>query len=109
LIDLDPQHSANSVRILITAQLMAATLGFLTYFVLGSGYGSAGCAMVMTIALMILLDVVHPMAVATSLSFALRADNENNLVLFGLAVGITAMLVLLERFALWLLARRWHA
>ncbi|ACC81590.1 hypothetical protein [Nostoc punctiforme] len=42
-------------------------------------------------------------AVSTSLSFALKAGNENNLVVFGLAVGITALLVGLERFALWLL------
>jgi hypothetical protein len=54
---------------------------------------------------MILLDVVHPPAVSTSLSFALKASNENNLVLFGLAVGITALLVALERFTLWVLAR----
>jgi hypothetical protein len=53
---------------------------------------------------MIVLDVVHPPAVSTSLSFALRAGNENNLVLFGLAVGITALLVALERFTLWVLA-----
>lgn len=107
LIYLDPQHGTNSVRTLVTSQLMAATLGFFTYLVLGPGYGAAGSAMVITIVLMILLDAVHPPAVATSLSFALRAGNENNLVLFGLAVGITAMLVLLERLVLWLLARRW--
>ncbi|GFE68232.1 hypothetical protein [Chroococcus sp. FPU101] len=56
---------------------------------------------------MIVCDVVHPPAVSTSLShrsFALRAGNENNLVLFGLAVGITAILVVLERLALWILA-----
>lgn len=46
---------------------------------------------------------MHPPAVATSLSFALKAGNENNLILFGLAVGITAVLVGLEHFALWLL------
>lgn len=105
LIYLDPQHGTNSVRTLITSQLMAAALGFLTYLVLGPGYWAAGSAMVITIALMILLDAVHPPAVATSLSFALRAGNENNLVLFGLAVGVTATLVLLERLALWLLGR----
>jgi len=108
LIYLDPQHGTNSVRTLITAQMMAATIGFLAYLLLGSGYVSAGCAMVLAIALMILLDAVHPPAVATSLSFALRAGNESNLVLFGLAVGITATLVILERFALWLLARSWR-
>jgi len=61
--------------------------------------------MVLTILLMILLDVVHPPAVSTSLSFALRAGEESNLVLFGLAVGLTAVLVGLEQSALWLLGR----
>jgi CBS-domain-containing membrane protein len=106
LIYLDPQHGTNSVRTLIASQMLAATLGLFTFVVLGPGYFAAGGAMVATIVLMILLDVVHPPAVATSLSFALRAGNENNLVLFGLAVGITAVLVLLERLALWLIARR---
>lgn len=45
---------------------------------------------------------MHPSAVSTFLSFALRAGNENNLVLFGLALGITAVLVGLERSALWM-------
>ena len=62
--------------------------------------------MVLTILLMIVLDAVHPSAVSTSLSFALRAGNENNLVLFGLAVGMTAALIGLERSALWILVRR---
>ncbi|BDI19642.1 hypothetical protein ANSO36C_54440 [Nostoc cf. commune SO-36] len=74
-------------------------------WLLGSGYLSGGTAMIVTIVLMILLDVMHPPAVSTSLSFALKAGNENNLILFGLAVGITALLVGLERFALWLLVR----
>ncbi|HEY9727362.1 MAG TPA: HPP family protein, partial [Chroococcales cyanobacterium] len=81
-----------------------AIIGWITYLVFGSGYLSGGVAMVVTIVLMILLDVVHPPAVSTSLSFALKASNENNLVLFGLAVGITALLVALERFTLWVLA-----
>ncbi|HEY9879897.1 MAG TPA: hypothetical protein V6D29_15690 [Leptolyngbyaceae cyanobacterium] len=50
--------------------------------------------------LMILLDVVHLPAVATSPSIALRVDNANNLVSFGLALGITATLVLLEKLSL---------
>lgn len=103
LIYLDPQHGTNTVRTLVISQTMAAGIGFTTYVLLGSGYLSGGTAMITTIVLMILLDVMHPPAVATSLSFALKAGNENNLVLFGLAVGITAVLVGLERFALWLL------
>jgi CBS-domain-containing membrane protein len=105
LIYLDPQHGTNTMRTLIVAQIMAAIIGWITYLVFGSGYLSGGVAMVVTIVLMILLDVVHPPAVSTSLSFALKASNENNLVLFGLAVGITALLVALERFTLWVLAR----
>ncbi|MEG3437278.1 HPP family protein [Pannus brasiliensis CCIBt3594] len=105
LIYLDPQHGTNSVRTLTLSQIMAAGIGFLTYLILGPGYLSGGTAMVATIALMILLDVVHPPAVSTSLSFALRAGKESNLALFGLAVGVTATLVLLERLALWLLTR----
>lgn len=105
LIYLDPQHGTNSVRTLTLSQTMAAIIGFLAYAILGAGYVSGGIAMVITISLMIVLDVVHPPAVATSLSFALRAGDQSNLVLFGLAVGVTATLVLLERFALWLLAR----
>ncbi|HAG83474.1 MAG TPA: HPP family protein [Cyanobacteria bacterium UBA12227] len=104
LIYLDPQHGTNTIRTLVTSQMLAATIGLLTYLLLGSGYLSAGTAMIVTITLMILLDTVHPPAVATSLSFALRASNETNLALFGLAVMITATLVLLERCALWLLA-----
>lgn len=104
LIYLDPQHGTNTVRILVLAQMMAATIGFFTYFLFGPGYLSGGTAMVVTIALMILLDTVHPPAVSTSLSFALRTGQESNLIIFGLAVGITALLVLMERFALWILA-----
>lgn len=105
LIYLDPQHGTNTVRTLVISQMLAATIGLLTYLALGNGYLSAGSAMILTIVLMILLDVVHPPAVATSLSFALKAGNEKNLVLFGLAVGIVAILVLLERCALWILTR----
>lgn len=105
LIYLDPQHGTNTVRTLTIAQIMAAVIGWITYLVFGSGYVSGGVAMILTIILMIVLDVVHPPAVSTSLSFALRAGNESNLILFGLAVGITALLVGLERFTLWLMAR----
>ncbi len=105
LIYLDPQHGTNTARTLVLSQMMAATIGLIMYSIFGSGYISGGIAMSITIVLMIVLDVVHPPAVSTSLSFALRAGNESNLVLFGLAVGITASLVGLERFALWILAK----
>lgn len=105
LIYLDPQHGTNSVRTLVLSQMLAATLGWATYSGLGSGYPSAGTAMVCTIVLMVLLDVVHPPAVGTAMSFALRAGEVDNLVIFALAVAMTATLVILQRAALWILAR----
>jgi CBS-domain-containing membrane protein len=104
LIYLDPQHGTNTVKTLVSSHIMAATIGWLTYVIIGPGYVSAGTAMVITIVLMILLDIVHPPAVSTSLSFGLRLGNENNFILFSLAVGITVILVLLERCALWILS-----
>lgn len=106
LIYLDPGHATNRVRTLVLAQMGAAGIGLAGYLGLGPGYLSAGVAMVATIVLMIVLDVVHPPAVSTALSFALRAGDEKNLVLFALAVAITAALVVLQRTALWLIRRR---
>jgi CBS-domain-containing membrane protein len=104
LIYLDPQHGTNTIRTLVVSHMMSAVIGFLTYTMLGSGYLAAGSAMVIAIVAMILLDVVHPPAISTSLSFALRAGDESNLVLFGLALAITVLLVLMERCALWIMA-----
>jgi hypothetical protein len=61
--------------------------------------------MLATIVLMILLDAMHPLEVSTSLSFAFRAGDESNLLLFGLAVAVPAALVVLQRLSLWTLAR----
>jgi hypothetical protein len=61
--------------------------------------------MIFTIFLMIIADVVHPPAVSTSLSFAFRASDESALVLFGLAVGIIVILIVLQQTGMWLLAR----
>ena len=109
LIYLDPQHGTNSARTLILAQMTAALVGFLAFTALGPGYTAAAVAMVATIVIMILLDAVHPPGVATALSFAFRAGPESNLVLFSLAVGMIAVLLLLERASLWLLARHERA
>ena len=105
LIYLDPAHGTNTVRTLVSSQMLAAGIGFGVHLVLGGGYAAGGVAMVATITLMVLLDVVHPPAVSTSLAFAFRAGDERSLVLFGLAVGVTATLVVLQRAAVWALAR----
>lgn len=106
LIYLDPQHNTNTARTLGIAHLLGAGLGLSAYLPLGAGYVSGGVAMVATILLMILLDVVHPPAVSTALSFAFRAGDERSLVLFAMAVGMISVLVVLEQVMLWLLSRR---
>ena len=105
LIYLDPEHGMNSVRALTVSQGVAALVGWTLFAALGAGYVGAGAAMVVTIVAMIALDAVHPPAVATAMSFALRAGDASNLGLFALALGITAALVLLQRAAVWTLGR----
>ncbi len=106
LIYLDPEHHMNSIRTLLVSQLGGALIGWGTYLLLGDGVLSGGTAMVATIVLMIALNSMHPPAIATAISFALRTGKPENVLLFGLAVLITAALVALERVALWLLLRR---
>jgi CBS-domain-containing membrane protein len=103
LIYLDPEHGTNRIRTLVIAQGTAALSGAALYGLLGSSYGAAGGAMIVTIVLMIALDAMHPPAVATAMAFGLRTDDASNVLLFGLALGITAVLVLLQRVALWTL------
>lgn len=105
LIYLDPQHGMNTVRTLLVAQLSAAVLGLVAFVLIGPGYAAGAVAMVAVILLMILADAVHPPAVATALSFALRAGSETNVMLFAMAVAITAGLVGMQRSAVWMLAR----
>lgn len=105
LIYLDPVHGTNTVRTLTISHLLSMIVGLAAYWIFGHGYLAAGSALVASIFLMILLDVVHPPAVATSLAFAFRAGAESDISLFLLALGITATLVILQRLSIWLLGR----
>lgn len=105
LIYLDPAHPVNQARTLIAAQVGASLIGMAAFMLLGPGYLSAGAAMVLVIVLMIVFDVVHPPAVATALSFGLKAGDVSNLMLFLLSLGITVLLLGLEKLSVWLLAR----
>lgn len=105
LIYLDPQHGTNATRTLVASQALAAVVGWATFGLFDAGYVAGGSAMLITIVAMIAFDVVHPPAVATALSFAFRAGDASNLLLFGLAVAATALLVVLEQATLKLLAR----
>ena len=105
LIYLDPKHETNTVRTLVLAQMAAALVGWGLCSLFGPGYLAAGTSMTATILFMILFDAVHPPAASTALAFSLRLGEKGSLVLFGLAVGITATLILLQRVALWFLNR----
>lgn len=109
LIYLDPQHGTNQVRTLVASQALAAVTGYVAHEISGGGYWASGIAMVGVITAMIALDVMHPPAVATALSFAFRAGHESNLLLFALALSLIAALVLLQRSVLWMLLRLSHA
>lgn len=106
LIYLDPQHPTNSVRTLVFAQIGGALLGFLAFTILGAGYLSAGLTMVTLIVAMILAHAVHPPAVSTGLAFAYKSGPESNLILFGAALTLLALLIVLQRSLQWLI-RRW--
>jgi CBS-domain-containing membrane protein len=106
LIYLDPEHETNAVRTLVLSQMMAAGMGWAVWSVLGPGYASAGIAMATLILLMILLNVVHPPSVTTSLAFSLRPDKNSSLALFAFAIAITAALVVVQRAVQWLVSRR---
>jgi len=70
LIYYDPMHRMNSVRIMVFGQLIAATLGIGFGAIVGPGYVAAALSMSMAIVIFVVLDLVHPPAVATALTFA---------------------------------------
>lgn len=105
LIYLDPEHGTNTVRTLIFAHVLASVFGAGVFVFLGPGYTAAAIAMMLTVLSMLLLDVVHPPAIATSLTFAFRSDTDEIIPLFALALGMLVILVLLERAMLHLLTR----
>ena len=105
LIYLDPRHEANTIRTLVVSQTIAALVGLAALWIFSPGYLAAAAAMTTTIALMILLDAMHPPAVSTALTFAFRDNSENSFLLFAFGVGIIVVLVGLQKSSLWLLAR----
>ncbi len=94
LIYLEPENSMNQVRTLVIAQSVAAVIGVVSLAVSGPGYLAAGGALVFAILVMVVLDAVHPPAVATALGFAFRPAQEDGIVLFELALMMVAGLAI---------------
>ncbi len=105
LIYLDPEHGTNQASTLFRAQGLAALVGALALTLLGPGYVAAGLAMASAIALMVSFNIVHPPAASTAISFAFRYGDESTLVLFGMALAMIVVLLVMERVTLRLLLR----
>ena len=105
LIYLDPEHPTNQVKTLVLAQIGAALFGYGSLLILGPTYAAAAVAMVTTIVALVTFDIVHPPALSTCLAFAFQDTKGKNVLLFGLAVAMIGLLVVLERVSLWLLKR----
>jgi CBS-domain-containing membrane protein len=103
LIYWDPRNEMNSVHAVVVSQMTASGVGWLVWQLLGGGYAAAASAIPLAILLMILLNAVHPPAVSTALAFAMHLDPTGSFTLFALAVGITALLVALQRAVSWLI------
>jgi CBS-domain-containing membrane protein len=104
LIYLDPHLPSNSIYTLSMAQVSAAVIGFGVLKLIGPGYTSAMIAMVIAIALMILLNVMHPPAVSTALTFAFETGK--TLPLFLIALALLVILIVLQKVSVWLISRR---
>jgi CBS-domain-containing membrane protein len=104
LIYYDPLHRMNTVRVMVTAQLIACVVGAVAG-ALSPGYGAAALAMPLTIVLLILLRLVHPPAVSTALGFSFLSPNDRTIITFVAALGVIAMLVVMQRLAAWTLHR----
>ncbi|RYE24825.1 MAG: HPP family protein [Sphingobacteriaceae bacterium] len=101
LIYLDPQHPTNGIYTLLLSQLSAALIGVGVVKTIGPGYTSALLAMIISITFMILLNIMHPPAVSTALTFAFETGK--TLPLFIIALGILTVLVILQKVSVWLI------
>ncbi len=96
-IYISPAHRMNRIRTLLIAQGGAALIAYGATVIFGPSYAVAGVCVVLVIALMVLLDVMHPPAVSTALSFGFTASKPSSLVIFAIALGMLILLVLLQR------------
>lgn len=105
LIYLDPRHPTNSVRTLVIAQLSAALIGYGIFYLLGPGYFSAAVSMIICITTMILAKAMHPPAVSSALNFAFHYTKADTLLMFGFAVMLLVVLIVLQKASIWLIKR----
>lgn len=105
LIYRDPGHRMNSAGVMAVAHIIGVAIGLAAALLLGTGYWAAGVAMTTTIVALIILRAVHPPAISTALGFAFYSKQRDALGIFLIAVAMLAMLVALQRAAVWTLSR----
>lgn len=105
LIYLDPMHATNSLPVLTSSHLFGALFGMGAGWVLGNTSTAAALAVMVTILVMVIGNIMHPPAIGTSLSFAFHAGLDANLTLFLLALGMVALLAIMQRVLQYLLMR----
>jgi len=103
LVYRDPAHRMNTVRVMVTAHVVAVLMGMGAALLLHPGYTAAAVAMIGTIIALVMLDAVHPPAVSTTLGFAFVAGQDEAIGLFLLALVMLAALVLIQRASVWAL------
>lgn len=105
LIYVDPGHAINRVRTVVLAHGVAASIGALVDFVLGTGYAPAAVSMVLTILATLTLRAVHPPAISTALTFAFRPGDADKWMIFMGALVMIVVLVILQQISVRLLLR----
>lgn len=105
LIYYDPLHRMNSVRVMAASQIIGCIIGIVSGAVIGSGYGAGAAAIIATILVLVALDLVHPPAISTALSFAFVTPHERTVLLFVTALVMLAALVVIQHLAVWTLKR----
>lgn len=105
LIYRDPAHPMNSVGTMVGAHLVGVAFGVGSAVLLGAGYVAVAAAMLGTILVLVLANLVHPPAISTALGFAFFATQADAAGVFVLALGLLAALVILQRSATWAVQR----
>ena len=105
LIYRDPAHPMNGVRTMVGAHLVAVACGVGAALLLGAGYAAVAAAMLGTILILVLANLVHPPAISTALGFAFFAHQTDAAGVFLLSLGLLAALVILQRSATWAVRR----
>lgn len=105
LIYVDPMLATNRLSVLTFSHLTGALAGIGAEWLLGYSVGAAGLAVGITIVIMIVANIMHPPAIGTSLSFAFHSGLDAHITLFLIALGMIAMLGILQRVMQYLLLR----